>query len=50
MITKKIKKVNKIPKKLIYENEQYQIENWGQCDLCKLWRIVKRPLTKNEHF
>ena len=50
MFSKKIKKANKIPKTISYKNEEYQIENWGQCEKCRIWRIVDRPLAKNQYF
>lgn len=40
LLSKKIKKANKVPKTVTYRHEQYQIENWGQCEKCSIWRIV----------
>lgn len=48
--SKKIKKSNKAPKKITYHNEEYDIESWGQCDKCKIWRIVHRPLKHSDSF
>lgn len=40
MWTKKIKKAKKSPKTLVYNNEEYEIDNWIQCEKCNVWRKV----------
>lgn len=38
---KKIKKERKAPKKIVYQNDEYIVDNWIECEKCKTWRIVK---------
>jgi hypothetical protein len=40
MWTKKIKKTKKSPKSIMYKNEEYEIDNWVQCDKCNIWRKI----------
>ncbi len=50
LYSRKIKKANKAPKTLVYNNQEYEIENWAQCERCNIWRTVKRPPKKAQHF
>jgi len=34
----------------MYRNEEYDIESWGQCDKCKIWRIIHQPLNDSDSF
>lgn len=48
--SRKIKKAKKAPKKLKFKGEDYEIDNWVQCDHCQLWRKTTLPLRAKDRF
>ena len=50
LFSRKIKKNKKAPRKIVYQNEEYDIEHWAQCDQCQQWRVVAQPLHPKAHF
>lgn len=47
---KKIRKDQKLPKKLVYKKEEYIVDNWIECERCKTWRVVNKNPSKFPHF
>lgn len=48
--SKKIKKQKKEPKKLKYKGDDYEVENWAQCDKCHIWRKLGRTIKVEGSF
>ena len=49
-VYKKIKKDKKKVKKLVYNKEEYIVDNWIECEKCKTWRIVNKNPEKYKKF
>ena len=50
LFSRKIRKNRKAPKKIVYQDEEYDIEHWAQCEQCQQWRVVSVPMAPKDHF
>jgi hypothetical protein len=39
--SRKIRKEKRVPCRMRVKGEEYEIDEWAQCDRCQLWRKVK---------
>jgi hypothetical protein len=49
-LSRKIKKDKKMPGQLKYKGEEWEIENWAQCEGCKLWRKLGKGVKVGKKF
>ncbi len=45
-----MKKDKKAPKKITFENEEFIVDNWIECEKCKTWRVVSKNPRNYPYF
>jgi hypothetical protein len=50
--SRKIKKAKKDLKNIKFKGEDYEVENWAQCDKCHIWRKLQKgkPVKSSSAF